>query len=209
VTIEVENISKKYNNNFIFKNLSYSFLSDKPVAIIGANGSGKSTLIKILAGILTPDEGKIIYRNNNVFIPEKEIYKFIAFLSPYSELVEEFTLFQIIEFNAKFSSFQKKLSTLDIIDMMNFSKYKNVLIKNFSSGMKQKLKIALCIFFKKYFLFFDEPCSNLDPPSKAWYRQIISEYLDNRLLIIASNSDEDETFYCTEKINIQNYHTPD
>ena len=129
-----------------------------------------------------------------------------SFLSPYSELIEEFTLSEILQFNAHFTGFKKNiLHHNHIIDLLCFSKYKNVLVKNFSSGMKQKLKIALCLFYNKPFLFFDEPCSNLDSKTKIWYKQMLAEHIENRILIIASNNDDDEIFNCTQKINIHNY----
>lgn len=180
--------------------------NESPVAVIGANGSGKSTFLKIISGLISYDSGNIKYfSENNTLITSQNVFKHTAFLAPYLDLIEEFNLIEILNFHTKFVQPVNNLTISNIIDLLEFSKYQNLTIKNFSSGMKQKLKIALCLFFNKPFLLFDEPCTNLDNIAIEWYKKMINIFLLNRALIVCSNNINHEIFNCTKIINIENY----
>jgi len=204
--IEIENINKSFQNNIIFKNLSCTIDNSSPNAILGANGSGKSTFIKIISGILNCDSGIIRYfSSSNTVIHSQDIFKYTAFLAPYVDLIEEFNIAEILNFHSRFVETLDGLSISNIIDLLDFSKYQNLKVKDYSSGMKQKAKIALCLFYRKHFLLFDEPCVNLDANAVEWYKEMTSLYLKNRILVVCSNNADHETFNCTKKINIEDY----
>lgn len=204
--IMLEGVGKRFRYEWIFRNLSKTFDCHKTYALLGSNGSGKSTLMKILSGHLSPSEGKISFYVEDKKQDEDDIYKHISYAAPYIELIEELTLSEMIQFHAKFKPLSNSLKTNDLIDVLGFEKSKNKEIRYFSSGMKQRLKLALAICTDSPILLLDEPTTNLDAQGVAWYRQLISRFTEvgNRLTIVASNIEHDYDF-CDEILNIENF----
>ena len=184
--IILNNISKKYNKKYVFKNFSYQF-ENKYYSITGSNGSGKTTLLKIILGYITPQNGNVTYYKNNSKI-EDDNFGFFSFASPYQEIIEEFTLNEIIHFHFKFLSPINKMKENEIINLLEMEEYSNIKISNFSTGMKQKVKLGLALFSECEFTLLDEPCSNLDDKGIIWYHKNIEESLKFKKIIVASNN---------------------
>lgn len=201
--ITLENLSKKYYREWIFKNINIKLVSGKTYAITGPNGSGKSTLIQVIAGALLPSSGNIIYQNGQN-IQVENIYQHLSFASPYLELIEEFTLTEFLHFHFKFKNIKTGMDINDIIEATYLNDARNKYIKNFSSGMKQRLKLALCFFAETPIILLDEPTSNLDEKGIKWYKDHIQIDSSNKLVIIASNQKE-EYAHCHSIININDY----
>jgi ABC-type multidrug transport system ATPase subunit len=176
----------------------------KTYAVLGSNGSGKSTLLKLLSGYSTPSKGTINFLEDKQALSNDKIYLQIAYAAPYIELIEEFTLTEMLDFHRKFKPFQQNLTTENLIEILNFSKSKNKEIKYFSSGMKQRLKLVLAICSNTDLLLLDEPTTNLDDEGIAWYQMLIEKFTANRLVIVASNVKHDYHF-CTQQLNIMDY----
>src|SRR5690606_35336190 len=97
--IELENIGRRFNREWIFKKVNYTFEQGNSYAVLGANGSGKSTLLQVISGSLSPSEGKISFLNEGKSIDAELIFKHISLAAPYLELIEEFTLTELIRFH--------------------------------------------------------------------------------------------------------------
>ena len=184
--IILNNISKKYNKKYVFKNFSYQF-ENKYYSITGSNGSGKTTLLKIILGYITPQNGNVTYYKNNSKIKDDN-FGFFSFASPYQEIIEEFTLNEIINFHFKFLSPINKMKENEIINLLEMEEYSNIKISNFSTGMKQKVKLGLALFSECEFTLLDEPCSNLDDNGIIWYHKNVEESLKFKKIIVASNN---------------------
>ena len=197
--ISLENFGKKFNYEWIFRGFSYEFVSGEAYAITGANGSGKSTFLQCLAGFFPQSEGKISYSQNNKIIAEDSFYTYLSFAAPYQELIEEFTLMEQINFHQKF----KKLSQTpkEIIQKLRLEHSESKFIKNFSSGMKQRLKLGLALYANTPVLLLDEPTTNLDTENIGWYKDEIRQNLADRLVIVCSN-DANEYDFCKKIIKI-------
>ena len=196
---------KRFRYEWIFKNINYTFESGVSYALLGPNGSGKSTLMKILSGHLTPSTGDIQFLNNGKKIIADEMYPFISYSAPYIEVIEEMTLTEIITFHSKFKPLSIGLKTNDIITLLGFKNAADKEVRFFSSGMKQRLKLALSICCQTSILLLDEPTTNLDAQGVAWYRDLMSRFSDkNRLVVVASNIEHDFDF-CAEKLDILDY----
>jgi ABC-type multidrug transport system ATPase subunit len=204
VSIKVENLSKKFYKDWIFKNINYTFQSGKSYAITGPNGSGKSTLLQVLSGFLPQTEGSIIYTLGNNPVSAENIYKYISLAAPYLELIEEYTLEELIDFHRQFKPLSDGITTKDLIYLLKLEKSAHKQVRNFSSGMKQRLKLGLCLFSQDPIIFLDEPTANLDVKGSNWYREHISSILTDKLVIICSNM-EHEYDFCDETISIVNY----
>lgn len=204
--IKLTDIGKRYNYEWIFRNVHHEFTAVNNYAILGSNGSGKSTLLQLIAGNLIPSQGSISYRKENTEIDVENIYTHISFASPYLELLEEFTLTESIEFHARFKSFHKDLDTQQLLSLMQLEKAKDKQLKYFSSGMKQRVRLALAILSDTPLLLLDEPTSNLDKNAISWYQQLIQAYSNNRLIIVASNQLEYEyASFCNISLNVEDF----
>jgi len=203
--ITLNNIGKKFRDQWIFRKVDLEIINAEKIAITGFNGSGKSTLLQMLAGYVTPSEGTIHWKNSAGPIPTEQVYNFISFASPYMELIEEFTL----EENVSFFSSQKKLlpgiSADVLIEKVFLHDARKKQVKHFSSGMKQRIKLALAFCADTPLLLLDEPLSNLDASGYNWYKQMLEEVNAERIVIICSNQLQKETFCCKRFINIEDY----
>lgn len=200
VTIRLQKAGKRFNKDWIFKDLDYSFTMGEHYALIGNNGSGKSTLLQIISGYATLSKGTIDwgeYDTNNIF-------QQISLAAPYLELVEEFTTIEQCLFHDKFKPLRKDLSIEQVIEMIGLKSARNKQIRYFSSGMKQRLKLALAIFSECPILLLDEPCSNLDKEGYALYHELVQKYAKHKLIIVGSN-DTQEYDFCSKHINLMDY----
>ncbi|TVR81205.1 MAG: ATP-binding cassette domain-containing protein [Chitinophagaceae bacterium] len=204
--IELENIAKKFKKEWIFKDISFDFHINNSYAITGPNGSGKSTLMKIISSAVTPSSGKVFYSSSNKpSIPDKEIYKEIAFCAPYMALISEFTLLEMLEFQEKIIPYQQNLNSKQIIsDILKFEKHQNKQLRYFSSGMLQRVKLILSVLAEKSILLLDEPATNLDESGLNWYHQLINDFSKEKIVIVASNQKREYTF-CTDELNLLKY----
>jgi len=202
--VSFHKVGKRYRYEWIFREVNFTFEEAKKYAILGPNGSGKSTLLKILSGHLTPSKGEVNFFAKKNKIPVDEIYLHTSYAAPYIELIEEFTLLEALNFHKKFKPFLNQLENSHLIDILGFQKSKNKLIRYFSSGMKQRLKLVLAICSDTPILLLDEPTTNLDTQGMNWYRDLMQTYGDNRLVVIASNVELDYDF-CDATLNILDY----
>ncbi|ANQ51077.1 ABC transporter ATP-binding protein [Flammeovirga sp. MY04] len=201
--IELSSLGKRFAREWIFRDINYSFVQDKIYAITGGNGSGKSTFLRILAGINDPSKGQInYYDQKGKKIAVEDIWKVLSIAGPYTELIEEFTLEEHLDFH--FSLKKGTKTKKEIIDILGFEKSKNKQVQDFSSGMKQKLKLALAFFTEGEILLLDEPTSNLDANNIKWYQNWLEKVKQNKLLIICSNQ-KYEYEICNEIISIESY----
>jgi ABC-type multidrug transport system ATPase subunit len=203
--IIIDNLGKRYNQDWIFKGLSASFAKNDYTSILGNNGSGKSTLLQTISTYLLPSSGNILHKNNNKEIPAEDVVKHMSIATPYLELFEEFTALECIQFQAQFKPFIDKLNSDEILLLIDLKKAKNKPVKYFSSGMKQRLKLGLAILADTPLLLLDEPCSNLDKAGAEWYGKLMDTFKKNRLVFVCSNHQENEYYFCNKELNILNY----
>ena len=202
--ITFHQVSKRYHYDWIFKGVSHCFEQGGRYAVVGPNGSGKSTLMKVLSGHLSPSKGKVEFWAENKKLAADGIYRHVAYAAPYIELIEEFTLREAIDFHQKFKPLQAGLSSSSLIGLLGFERAKNKQLRHFSSGMKQRLKLALALCTSSTCLLLDEPTTNLDQQGIEWYLEMVEEYSGNRTCIVASNVEVDFGF-CPNHVNILDY----
>ena len=203
--IILEKISKKFNYEWIFKNVDYTFHSGQAYVILGSNGSGKSTLMQIVGGNLLATSGSIKHFEGPDAIADDLLYRHVSISAPYLEVIEEFTLPEILEFHRKFKPFRNELSDSQIIEITGLTKVRNKPIRYFSSGMKQRVKLTLAILSDTRVVLLDEPSSNLDRQGVDWYQQLVGDNLAGRIFIVCSNSHEPEYSFCRHQLQIGNF----
>ena len=198
--ITLSQAGKRFNKDWIFKSLDFTFEMGKQYALIGNNGSGKSTLLQIISGYTNLTKGTIDWDHFDTHT----IYTQLSLAAPYLELVEEFTTLEQIDFHQSFKPLMKQLSIDDMIEMIGLKEAKHKQIRHFSSGMKQRLKLALAILSDTPLLLLDEPCSNLDKSGYQLYQNMIATYAMHKLIIVGSN-DPEEYQFCGQQINLMDY----
>lgn len=188
----------------MFRNISFSFKEQHSYAIVGNNGSGKSTLLQMIYGFQTISSGKIILHNGHQLLGEEQVFQHTSFVAPYLELLEDYTLKEMLQFHFQFKQIQGNLSIDDMMVLCKLENNRDKQIKLFSSGMKQRLKLALVFFSNTPLILLDEPCSNLDMQGIQWYQEMVKEVIGKRTLIIASNQ-KFEYDFCDDELRIEDY----
>ena len=189
--ITVEDLSKRFNREWIFRHLNFEFHSGKTYAITGPNGSGKSTLLQVVWGQVPPTSGNIRYKKGLSEISVDEIYRHIAIATPYMDLIDEFTLVEMLKFHFKLKKLRAGVDLDELPGMMYLEDAREKQLMNFSSGMKQRLKLAMAFYTDADMYFLDEPGTNLDRRAFGWYRSELEKLPDTRIVFIASNNPEE------------------
>lgn len=204
MTISLNQAGKRFNYDWIFRRVTFTFSEGQRYAILGPNGSGKSTLLQVISGHLHHNEGTVTYSLAEQPLESDAFFRYCAIAAPYLELVEEFTLAETIRFHVQFKPLLPGFTPQAIATQVGLEKAMHKQLRYFSSGMKQRIKLALAIFSDVPVLLLDEPCTNLDTSGIQLYQQLIGEYGGSRLLIVSSN-DEQEYAMCPHRINILDY----
>jgi ABC-type multidrug transport system ATPase subunit len=199
--IILSDAGKRFNREWIFRHFDYQFFSSHAYAITGPNGSGKSTLLQFIAGALMPTEGKIAYYNPDGK-PEAEFFRFLSMAAPYLETIEEMTAKEFLRFHHQFKPLISGMAVLQILEIVGLNDAADKQIRYYSSGMKQRLKLAQAFFSDTPILLLDEPTTNLDGPGIAMYHELIQDFGLNRMLIISSN-DPVEYSFCQTVIDMK------
>jgi ABC-type multidrug transport system ATPase subunit len=204
LTITLQNIGRRFNREWIFRGIDHTFQTGNSYAILGPNGSGKSTLLQVLTGSLAPSAGTLSYTKNNAPIEVESAYTELSLAAPYLELIEDFTLDEMVDFHFQFKTYGPGLDKAAVVDLLGLQPSRNKLLKYFSSGMKQRTKLALAFCSDTAMLMLDEPTSNLDTQGVDWYLGLAETYAANRLTIVCSNQAHEYDF-CREILNISDY----
>lgn len=202
--INLIKLGKRFNRDWIFRNLDFQFEQGKHYAITGPNGSGKSTLLQIISGAAIINEGKISYFENDKLFSSEKIFQKISFAAPYLDVVEEMTLTEFFSFHHNMKGWLPALNTEEIIHLSSLENAAHKQIRYYSSGMKQRVKLAQAIFSNTPIILLDEPLTNLDEDGIRLYHELIEKYCKSRLLIVSSN-DKKEYSFCEEIIDIKKY----
>jgi len=205
MNIVLDNTGKKFNTQWIFRNLSRTFEQGNAYAILGKNGSGKSTLLQVIAGNIHATSGTVKYNDAKQEISPARIFHFLSIVAPYQELIEDFTLSEMLKFHFSFKQLIPGYSLVNVQEMLGFNSIGNKPLKLFSSGMKQRVKIILAMLSNTPVLLLDEPTNNLDQPGIDWYLDLVNRFASNRIVIVCSNLQQQETSFCTEKLLIEEY----
>lgn len=205
LSVQLHKLGKKFNREWVFKNLDYKISSGQKLVVLGGNGSGKSTLLQVISGFVTPNQGEIIYEMGPNRVEPDLLKNHVAFASPYLQLIEDFTLLETVEHVTKFKPLMYCISTADFIEKIELPHAKNKTIKQLSSGMKQRLKLGLAILSQTPLLLLDEPVSNLDQKAIDWYKTMIENYTKEKTVIVCSNAIKEEYFFCDTSLNVTDY----
>jgi ABC-type multidrug transport system ATPase subunit len=202
--IQLKNVAKKFNREWIFKNVSLDISHADVTAITGPNGSGKSTLLQIISGSLLHTEGDLKYLHDGAEIKSDDIYKFLSLVAPAMSLPEDFTLKEFLSFHFKFKKLKSGYQLDELPEIFRLENAIDKYIKNFSTGMKQRVKLGVAFYADAPMLLLDEPATNLDKSGFDWYLEEIHKVMQEKMIFVCSNR-QDEYSFCSNFIDILAY----
>jgi heme exporter protein A len=192
MNLNAQSIEKYFGEKLIFKGINFNLHRGQSLAITGPNGSGKTTLMRILCGLIRPSAGKITYEIAGERVTVNHIYRYTGLVGPYLELYEELTAIENLSFFAKMRNLKEPHAIImDLIERVGLIGRENDPVKNYSSGMRQRLKYAFALLHQPQFLLLDEPTSNLDAEGTSIVYDIMKEQKENKILIVATNDQSD------------------
>jgi ABC-type multidrug transport system ATPase subunit len=206
--IQLHNIGKRFKQDWIFRNVEVTVQSGQTYAVVGANGSGKSTLLQVMSGYLRPTEGIVSYDVGGQKIDPENVFRHLSLSAPYMTLPEDLTLVETIEFHLKFKPLMAGLSAEDLPEIAGLENHRKKFLHQFSSGMKQRVKLLLSILSDMPLILLDEPTTNLDDEGIEWYKQMAADHLGKRTVIVCTNRPDAEASFCENSIKISDYQPP-
>ena len=201
-SLEVNDLCKHYTGTLLFKDITFELHPGEVLSITGWNGSGKSTLLRIIAGLVRPTSGKVEMFFQGESIPKESRRRFVGMVAPAFSLYEELTALENLEFFCKVRgiAYDRK-GCLAMMERTGLSENAHKLCRNYSSGMKQRLKLAQALLHNPPLLLLDEPGCNLDSKGMEVVEKIISAQRQRGMTIIASN-EKREVDYGDRVINL-------
>src|SRR5690606_15561409 len=155
--------------------------------------------MQILWGQMPPSSGSITYSNGKSEVEIDAVYKHVSIAAPYMDLIDEFTLTEQLRFHFKLRRSRFGLSPDQMLAELNLENFGEKSIGNFSSGMKQRVKLGLAMLTESDAVFLDEPGTNLDEKAFIWYVGLLSRLATDALVFIASNQPRE---YPSEAIKV-------
>ncbi|NVL90213.1 MAG: ABC transporter ATP-binding protein [Desulfobacterales bacterium] len=201
-TLNVSGIGKHYRETLLFKDVSFQLNRGDVLAIAGWNGSGKSTLLRVIAGLVRPSAGRVEMFAGGESIPKESRRRFIGMVAPAISLYDELTGLENMEFFCRVRGFAcNRNDCRDIVDRIGLTEHAKKMCGDYSSGMKQRLKLAQALLHGPPLLLLDEPGCNLDSKGIKVVEEIISRQRELGVTVIASN-EKREVDYADRIINL-------
>ena len=197
VSISAVNISKRFKRHSLFSDINFTCSTGESFAVTGPNGSGKSTLLKILAKLSAPTKGAVTINIDGKTLREEEIKHCLGFCSPELNLYENLTGFE----NLQFACGLEKKSLIENLGNFQLKGHENKLVRFYSSGMKQRLKILCAVINRPPLLFLDEPGFALDEQGKKLVYETIEKLKESSAIILATNESA-EAAMCSRRIEL-------
>lgn len=201
----LSDIAKHFGREVVFQGVTITLTTGSRTAILGPNGSGKSTLLQLVGGALVPTKGTIDHQLNGTIVPQEEVYRHVSIAAPYLGLYEDLSLRQAIAFHAHFKPFRPGIGPDEVARIAYLDHALEKPVSQFSSGMKQRLKLALAILSDTPLLLLDEPASNLDAHAIDWFRALLRQHVDGRTLLVASNRQAVEYELCMADLDLSGF----
>ena len=206
MVIDASGLGKRFQRDWVFRRLTRIFRAGSATAVLGPNGAGKSTLLNTISGQLLPTEGALTYALAGRAVAVEDLPLHLAYAAPYLELLEELTLQETLQFHTQFKPLRPGITPDKLMGLMYLEKSRHQMVREFSSGMKQRLKLALALYAAAPLLLLDEPTTNLDATGVAWYQEHVRATRTGRTLLLSSNVPAEYAF-CDEQLLVTDFQT--
>lgn len=201
--IEVENLTKTFGSHVAVDHLSFEIGEGEVFGLLGPNGAGKTTTIRMLAGLISPSDGKAKVRGYAIDKDSLKVRETVGILTENPSLYERLTAYENMAFFAEAygltNTKKKKDRIRELFDFFGLWERRNDKVATFSKGMKQKLALARALVHRPPILFLDEPTSGLDPESSKEVRDLIAKlsHHEKATILLCTHHLEDAEKLCT------------
>ena len=209
MTIEIKNLSKKYNNILAVKNINFTINKGSIVGLLGPNGCGKTTTIGMMLGLIKPNSGTVFINGQNIENENNrtKILEKVNFISPYVELPKKLTVKENLKVYGKMYGVnnlnEKIFNLMKELNLLEFEKRKT---GELSSGQKNRVSLAKALINDPEILFLDEPTASLDPDVGDYIRTYIESFASkkNTTILLASHNMNEVERLCNEVMMMKN-----
>lgn len=194
VRVEFDGLGKRFDLRVVFSGVSGRALPGEVLVVTGPNGSGKSTLVTILCGLLRPSRGEVRYIvGEDELVPRSAWRRHLGIVAPAMSLYEELDALENLEFFALVRGMRESSARCrECLEIVGLDPGRKTPVGGFSTGMRQRLKIAQAILHDPAVLFLDEPGSNLDPAGQDWLETMVTGERERGTTIILATNDRRE-----------------
>lgn len=203
--VELHGVRKQFGREVVLNGVDHRFEAGSRTVLLGPNGSGKSTLLQLIAGALVPTEGRVVHRLGDRLVQDDEVYRHVSIAAPYLGLYEELSLRQLVQLHQHVKPLRAGFGAEELARTAHLEHALDKPVGHYSSGMKQRVRLALAILSDTPLLLLDEPTGNLDAVGSRWYADLLHTHVSHRTLVVASNAQEHEYAMCTERIEVLRY----
>jgi len=190
--LEVKNLSKFFDVRSVLRDVSFSLEVGGSLALIGPNGSGKTTLLKIMAGLLAPTRGRVVFSGPDGLLNKDKVRELLSYVGPEMTLYDALTGEENLRFFAAMRGIGLTVEEIaSRLEKVGLGGRGGDRYGAYSSGMKQRLKYAVALLNRPVFLLLDEPAANLDDDGRRIVSDIISCQKQSGILIIATNEERE------------------
>ncbi|MEY3378324.1 MAG: hypothetical protein RLZZ328_1492 [Bacteroidota bacterium] len=198
MSLVVSNIQKQYNGQKAVDNISFELHPGEIVGFLGPNGAGKSTTLKMIAGVLMPDAGKITINNQLVQIDSIASKKLIGYLPESNPLYKDLYVKEYLQFLGTIHQVNQLSNRIkEVIDFLQLGLMQHKKIGELSKGYQQRLGIAAAIIHQPALLLLDEPTSGLDPNQLIEIREVIKQLSKHSMILFSSHILQEVTAVCS------------
>ena len=183
----LDNVGHGYGRGFLFRNLSVELRPGSAAVIAGENGTGKTTLLRILAGLLTPREGSVMYYRDTDPLPLAVGRPRRGFVTPDINLYPELTARENLSLACALRGVRTTADVDSWLGRLGLDGVENDLVGSFSLGMRQRLKYACSLAYRPEVLILDEPCSHLDEEGRRIVAELVLRQREEGVVVIATN----------------------
>ncbi len=209
MTIEINNIIKKYNNVLAVKNINFKIDKGSIVGLLGPNGCGKTTTIGMMLGLIKPTSGNVIINGQNIENEKNRtnILEKVNFISPYVELPKKLTVEEnLIVYGKLYGIKNLREKILNLMNELNLLEFKKRKTGELSSGQKNRVSLAKALINEPEILLLDEPTASLDPDVGDYIRTYIENFASKNgtTILLASHNMKEVERLCNEVLMMKN-----
>ena len=204
--LKIDHITKQYKDKLAVDDVSLT-LTPGVWGLLGANGAGKTTLMRMIAGIMKPTSGDILYDNISIHILQGEYRNIFGYLPQEFGFYPEFTVADYLEYVATLKGISKrdaKEKIDELLEQLTLADVRKKKIVKLSGGMKRRVGIAQALLNEPEVLILDEPTSGLDPGERVRFRNLLSKFAQNRIVLISTHIVSDVEYIASKNAVIKN-----
>ena len=199
--IYVENLTRRFGDFTAVDHINFEVNEGEVVGYLGPNGSGKTTTIRMLLGLLEPNEGEATVLGFDAFRQSEEVRKRAGYMSQKFAIYDDLTVQENLAFYGGVYGITDKARIARTVDLVGLNGHESTLTRSLSAGWRQRLALGISLVHEPKLLFLDEPTSGVDPTARRAFWDLIYELADNGVTILVTTHYMDEAEYC-ERVGI-------